>query len=51
MTDDESATALEHYIHHHPGAWDKLRGTIEHATGRPVDTLPMVRLNVSTTAS
>ncbi|MFI6773178.1 nitroreductase family deazaflavin-dependent oxidoreductase [Nocardia sp. NPDC050412] len=51
MTNDESSTALEHYIHHHPGAWDKLRETIEHATGRPVDTLPMVRLNVSRAAS
>ncbi|MEV4239179.1 nitroreductase family deazaflavin-dependent oxidoreductase [Nocardia sp. NPDC050408] len=51
MTDDESATALERYVDHHPGAWDKLRETIEHATGRPVATLPMVRLNVLTAAS
>ncbi len=46
MTDTESADALEHYIHHHPTAWDKLRATIEHATGKPVDALPMVRLRV-----
>lgn len=46
MTDSESAAALDHYIQQHPKAWDKLRGTIEHATGSPVDTLPMVALRI-----
>ncbi|WP_433623505.1 nitroreductase family deazaflavin-dependent oxidoreductase [Nocardia sp. CA-120079] len=44
MTTDESALALARYIDHHPKAWTRLRGTIEAATGSPVDTLPMVRL-------
>ncbi|WP_433522633.1 nitroreductase family deazaflavin-dependent oxidoreductase [Nocardia pseudovaccinii] len=44
MTADESALALERYIDHHPKAWTMLRGTIEAATGTPVNTLPMVRL-------
>ncbi|WP_227998973.1 nitroreductase family deazaflavin-dependent oxidoreductase [Nocardia australiensis] len=44
MTDDESTTALAHYIQHHPKAWNKLRTTIEQATSRPVDTLPMVKI-------
>ncbi|MEV6558241.1 nitroreductase family deazaflavin-dependent oxidoreductase [Nocardia sp. NPDC051756] len=46
MTGDESATALAHYIRDHPIAWEKLRATIEQATGKPVDALPMVRLQV-----
>ncbi|MFI1920226.1 nitroreductase family deazaflavin-dependent oxidoreductase [Nocardia sp. NPDC020380] len=44
MTNEESGLALDRYIEHHPRAWDKLRGTIEAATGTPVSTLPMVRL-------
>ncbi|MFD3431377.1 nitroreductase family deazaflavin-dependent oxidoreductase [Nocardia fluminea] len=44
MPEDESAIALERYIHNHPKAWDKLRTTIEQATGTPVDTLLMVRV-------
>ncbi|MTE16788.1 nitroreductase family deazaflavin-dependent oxidoreductase [Nocardia aurantiaca] len=47
MSTEESATALGHYIDHHPVAWKRLRATIEQATGRPVDTLPMVRLRLS----
>ncbi len=47
MTPDQSAAALDHYIHQHPKAWDKLRGTIEHATGKSVDTLPMVALHIN----
>ncbi|WP_040816344.1 nitroreductase family deazaflavin-dependent oxidoreductase [Nocardia concava] len=46
MTEAESALVLDRYIDHHPKAWVKLRGTIEAATGRPVDLLPMVRLSV-----
>ncbi|WP_280391316.1 nitroreductase family deazaflavin-dependent oxidoreductase [Nocardia brasiliensis] len=49
MTQDESATALAHYIHDHPAAWEKLRASIEHATGKPVETLPMVRVRVPAT--
>ncbi|WP_216892939.1 nitroreductase family deazaflavin-dependent oxidoreductase [Nocardia alni] len=48
MSDPESATALNHYVQQHPQAWDKLRGTIEQATGKPVDTLPMVALHIDT---
>lgn len=44
MTPEESTDALTHYIHHHPTAWKKLRASIEHATGKAVATLPMVRL-------
>ncbi len=44
MSAGESAIALEHYVQHHPRAWKSLRDTIEHATGAPVDTLPMVRV-------
>ncbi|MFC4373547.1 nitroreductase family deazaflavin-dependent oxidoreductase [Nocardia halotolerans] len=47
MSDDESARALDRYIERHPRAWKKLRATIEHATGAPVDTLPMVRLRAA----
>ncbi|WP_405166607.1 nitroreductase family deazaflavin-dependent oxidoreductase [Nocardia sp. NBC_01499] len=47
MTGEESATALAHYVRDHPAAWKKLRATIEHATGKPVDTLPMVRLRMA----
>lgn len=47
MTDEGSARALAHYAHDHPKAWDKLRATIEHATGSPVTTLPMVLLRTS----
>ncbi|MFI6043979.1 nitroreductase family deazaflavin-dependent oxidoreductase [Nocardia sp. NPDC051321] len=47
MTDQEAATALEHYIRNHPKAWDTLRATIEQATGTPVHNLPMVRLRIT----
>lgn len=46
MTESESTAALDHYAQQHPKAWEKLRATIEHAVGRPVDTLPMVRLRL-----
>lgn len=49
MTQDESAIALEHYIRNHPKAWDKLRTTIEHGTGKPVSVLPMVRVRTEHT--
>ncbi|MVU80392.1 nitroreductase family deazaflavin-dependent oxidoreductase [Nocardia sp. ET3-3] len=51
MSDDESALALDHYIERHPKAWVKLRGTIEAATGKPVDLLPMVRLSIVRSAA
>ncbi|WP_306306921.1 nitroreductase family deazaflavin-dependent oxidoreductase [Nocardia thailandica] len=47
MTAAESAAALNRYIQTHPGAWKKLRATIEYATGAPIDTLPMVRVHIN----
>ncbi|MFE3442633.1 nitroreductase family deazaflavin-dependent oxidoreductase [Nocardia sp. NPDC059180] len=47
MTDAESAAALDRYAENHPGAWKNLRASIEHATGAPVGTLPMVRVRVN----
>lgn len=46
LSPDESAAALRRYAHIHPRAWRNLRSTIESATGRPVDTLPMVALRL-----
>jgi deazaflavin-dependent oxidoreductase (nitroreductase family) len=46
MTDGEAAAALDRYRTAHPKAWERLRGAIEKAVGRPVDTLPMVELNL-----
>lgn len=46
LSDDESAAALRRYADVHPRAWRNLRSTIESATGRPVDTLPMVALHL-----
>jgi deazaflavin-dependent oxidoreductase (nitroreductase family) len=45
LSPDESAAALARYAAAHPKAWEKLRATIEHAVGRPVDDLPMVSLS------
>ncbi|MFB8277561.1 hypothetical protein [Nocardia colli] len=47
MSDQDAATALEHYVRDHPNAWDTLRATIEQATGTPVHNLPMVRLRIT----
>lgn len=47
MSDQDAATALEHYVRDHPKAWDTLRATIEQATGTPVHNLPMVRLRIT----
>ncbi|MFD4432192.1 nitroreductase family deazaflavin-dependent oxidoreductase [Nocardia sp. NPDC058497] len=47
MTEAESTAALDRYVERHPGAWKNLRATIEHATGAPVETLPMVRVRVN----
>ncbi|MFQ6393779.1 nitroreductase family deazaflavin-dependent oxidoreductase [Nocardia sp. KC 131] len=46
MTQEQSASALERYAAVHPKAWARLRATIEHAIGRSVDILPMVRLRL-----
>ncbi|MFR9752368.1 nitroreductase family deazaflavin-dependent oxidoreductase [Nocardia sp. 004] len=46
MTTEEAKAALDDYIQRHPRAWKNLRDAIEHATGAPVDVLPMVRLHV-----
>ncbi len=47
MNAAESADALTRYQAAHPRAWDNLRGAIEEATGSPVTSLPMVRLERS----
>lgn len=47
MNAAESADALTRYQAAHPRAWENLRGAIEEATGSPVTSLPMVRLERS----
>ncbi|RDI64639.1 nitroreductase family deazaflavin-dependent oxidoreductase [Nocardia pseudobrasiliensis] len=47
MSEQDSARALERYARQHPRAWQNLRATIERATGKPVDTLPMVHLRAA----
>ena len=42
----ESAVVLREFIERHPADWKKMQGVLEHACGRPVDTMPMVRLRV-----
>ena len=49
MSDQQAATALERYAELHPRAWTNLRATIEHATGAPVGTLPMVCVHIDKT--
>lgn len=46
MPQTESAAVLRDFIEHHPADWNKMQGPLEHACGRPVDTMPMVRLRV-----
>ncbi|MBF6064665.1 nitroreductase family deazaflavin-dependent oxidoreductase [Nocardia terpenica] len=48
LTGPQAAAALDNYIRAHPRAWKNLRAAIEHATGAPVETLPMVRLRLNT---
>lgn len=47
MAEGESTAVLSRYQAAHPAAWRRLRGVIEHATGRPADLLPMVELTLS----
>jgi hypothetical protein len=49
MAVSDITAALAAYIDHHPRAWENLRATIEHAVGAPGDTLPMVRVRITTT--
>jgi deazaflavin-dependent oxidoreductase (nitroreductase family) len=42
----ESAATLRDFADRHPAEWQKMQGIFEHACGRPVDTMPMVRLRV-----
>jgi deazaflavin-dependent oxidoreductase (nitroreductase family) len=42
----ESAAVLRDFIEHHPAEWKKMQGVFEHVSGRPVDSMPMVRLRV-----
>ncbi|WP_198407337.1 nitroreductase family deazaflavin-dependent oxidoreductase [Nocardia terpenica] len=46
LPEHDAATTLDRYRRCHPRAWKHLRAAIEHATGAPVDTLPMVRLRL-----
>jgi hypothetical protein len=46
MPQAESAAVLRDFIEHHPAEWKKMQGIFEHVSGRPVDTMPMVRLRV-----
>jgi deazaflavin-dependent oxidoreductase (nitroreductase family) len=46
MPQAESAAVLRDFIERHPADWKKMQGVLEHACGRPVDTMPMVRLRV-----
>lgn len=46
MSVEESAAELQGYAGKHPKAWKSLRATIEAATGRQVDALPMVSLRI-----
>ena len=46
MQQAESAAVLRDFIEHHPAGWKKMQPAFEHACGRPVDTMPMVRLRV-----
>lgn len=46
LSDEESAAALDRYERAHPQAFKQLRATIEHATGAPVENLPMVELQL-----
>ncbi|PRZ42734.1 deazaflavin-dependent oxidoreductase (nitroreductase family) [Antricoccus suffuscus] len=46
LTDDEVAATLQRYQRDRPRTWSALMSTIESATGRPVTTLPMVRLEL-----
>ncbi len=41
---EESAGVLARYERTHPGAWRRLHGMIERATGQPVGVLPAVEL-------
>lgn len=47
LSSDESAAVLRRYADAHPKTWANLRAAIEHAVGRPVDDLPMVRLDLT----
>jgi deazaflavin-dependent oxidoreductase (nitroreductase family) len=46
MPQAESAAMLHDFIEHHPAEWKKMQEVFEHVSGRPVDTMPMVRLRV-----
>ena len=46
LTEEECAAALSAYQAAHPRAWRPLRHAIERAVGHPVDTLPMVELDL-----
>ena len=47
LTDEESAQALTDYQRAHPQAWRHLRHAIKRAVGHPVESLPMVELDLA----
>lgn len=46
MPQAEAAATLHDFSERHPAEWKKMLGVFEHACGRPVDTMPMVRLRL-----
>lgn len=46
MPQAEAAVTLRDFTEHHPAEWKKMRAVFEHVCGRPVDTMPMVRLRL-----
>lgn len=46
LPEAHALAVLERYARTHPQDWDLLRGAIERATGRRVQSLPMVRLDL-----
>jgi len=46
MTAEEAGAVLVGYQQEHPRSWERLRNVIERAVGHPVESLPMVELNL-----
>lgn len=46
MTQAESAAVLEAYKHQHPALLERMSRLFQQVCGRPIDTMPMVRLQV-----
>lgn len=46
LSDNEAEACLNRYRGDHPKAWRRLSGALEEAVGGPVESLPMVELNL-----